>query len=81
MANQSQVISSLPLEANSMSNTKFVVSQTWANGMTNTYLLTIANAFSFVPGPYANDATANTNGVGVKSIYYDATGVLRIRLT
>lgn len=81
MANQSQVISSLPLEANSQSNTKFVVSQTWANGVTNTYLLNITNAFSFAPGPYANDAAANTGGVGVKSIYYDSTGILRIRLT
>jgi hypothetical protein len=35
---------------------------------------------STVTGPYANDISANTNGVAIKGLYYDASGLVRIRL-
>lgn len=38
-------------------------------------------AITGIPGPYNNDATANTNGVVVKGLYYDASGNVKIRLT
>ncbi len=81
MSDGSKVISDLAPLASAVANTELVVVQTFANGVTNSFNLPIVNAFAFVPGPYANDAVANTNGVGVKSIYYDASGFLHIRLT
>lgn len=33
-----------------------------------------------IKGPYANDSIASTNGVPLKTLYYDASGVIRIRL-
>lgn len=81
MANEANPTSNLgPLSAATM-NTKFMVVHTFGNGQVNTLILSIANSFAFVPGPYANDAVANSNGVGVKSLYYDSTGVIHIRLT
>lgn len=81
MANESQVVSNLgPLSA-ATTNTKLVVSHTYSNGQVNTLVVPIANSFAFIPGPYANDAVANTNGVGVKSLYYTSSGVIQIRLT
>lgn len=38
-------------------------------------------AISGIPGPYVNDAAANTGGVAVKGLYYDASGNVKIRLT
>lgn len=80
MSDGSKVISDLATLGAAVSNTELVVVQTFANGTTNSFNLPIVNAFAFVPGPYANDAVANTNGVGVRSIYYDSTGALRIRI-
>ena len=31
-------------------------------------------------GPYANDSSASINGISLGGIYYDTTGVVRIRL-
>jgi hypothetical protein len=43
------------------------------------------NATSFLNvtllGPYANDAAANTANVQINSLYYDASGNVKIRLT
>ena len=36
---------------------------------------------NLVSGPYANDSAANSAGVPVKGMYYDSTGVVRVRLT
>lgn len=81
MANEAQPVSNLGSLSASTANTKLVVNHTYSNGQSNTLLLSVANSFAYIPGPYANDAVANTNGVGVKSPYYDASGALRIRLT
>lgn len=32
-------------------------------------------------GPYANDTAAATGGVQLKNLYYDSTGIVRIRLS
>lgn len=64
-------------------NTVLLVDHT-SNGYTNTYSLTVTNLapalLDAVPGPYANDAVANTNSIDVGKPYYDASGVLRIRI-
>jgi len=38
-------------------------------------------SFNNLPGPYANDAVANTAGVSQFGIYYDSSGNVKIRLT
>lgn len=38
-------------------------------------------SISGIPGPYSNDTAANTAGVGIKGLYYDASGNVKIRLT
>lgn len=81
MANESQVVSNLGTLSAATTNTKLVVAHTYSNGQTNTLVLPIANSSAYIPGPYANDAVANTNGVGVKSLYYDSSGAVRIRIT
>lgn len=35
---------------------------------------------SIVPGPYADDTAANTAGVTINGLYYNASGSVRIRL-
>lgn len=81
MSNEAQVVSNLNILTTSSANTKLVVSHTYANGLIETLRLPITNSTYYVPGPYANDAVANTNGVSLKSIYYDASGVIHIRLS
>jgi len=34
-----------------------------------------------IPGSYANDAVANTNGVAVGGLYYNSNGTVQIRLS
>ena len=36
---------------------------------------------NLVSGPYANDSAANSAGIPVNGMYYDSTGVVRVRLT
>ena len=38
-------------------------------------------SISGIPGPYLNDSAANTAGVSIKGLYYDASGNVKIRLT
>lgn len=33
-----------------------------------------------IPGPFANDSVANTNGIALTNIYFDTNGILRIRI-
>lgn len=33
-----------------------------------------------IPGPYANDAVANTSGIALKSFYYDNSGFVKVRI-
>jgi hypothetical protein len=41
----------------------------------------INSSGSCLNGPYANDTVAATAGIALKTLYYDATGLVRIRLT
>jgi len=43
----------------------------------NSLLLSVAK---LITGPYANDSAANAAGIPLNSFYYDATGVVRLRL-
>jgi len=84
MANDAKRIQDLNT-ANTLSSTDRVVvlynATTTANVMTITVNNFIAAVGNSMPGPYTNDATANTSGVKLKGLYYDSTGAVRIRLT
>ena len=57
-----------------------------ANTIPTTNIITVNNfsntisSFIVTKGPFANDLVAQTNGVVVKGLYYDATGTVKIRL-
>lgn len=43
-------------------------------------VLSFTGTIPTMPGPYANDTVAGTASVPIKGLYYDSTGVVRIRL-
>lgn len=48
----------------------------------STRTITVKNfTTNLVSGPYASDAAANTAGVALLGLYYDASGNVKIRLT
>lgn len=48
----------------------------------STRTITVRNfTTNLVSGPYASDAAANTAGVPLNGLYYDASGNVKIRLT
>ena len=73
------------VDTNANSNTGFI----WYSANTKVMelgrnaLLTVNNSIVVknLKGPYANDSVATSNGVGLKEFYYDASGVVRIRLS
>lgn len=84
MTNQARSIPEYGELTTPSGNTTFVVDHV-ANGVSNTYSLDITHlapaVFSVIPGPYSNDAAANTANVAVGSPYYDSSGIVHIRLT
>lgn len=42
--------------------------------------LVYAYISTHIPGPYANDSVANTNGIALKSFYYDSSGFVKVRI-
>ena len=70
---------------NTVSNSDLLIVETNPSTSSATRKITIENFVSSVssniPGPYADDATANTNGVAVSELYYNSSGVVKIRLT
>ena len=77
-------ISQLDTTTSLQANDRLVVLTNPNTATVNTQTIAVPNFIkSFgnnLPGPYSNDSVANTNGVAVKSLYYDSTGVVRIRL-
>jgi len=76
MANNGIKISDLPI-ANSVATGDRLVLYRPNSG---TSLRTIAFT-NIIPGPFANNAAANTGGVALKGLYYDSSGNVKIRLT
>ena len=82
MANDARRIADLNT-ANTLASTDRVVvlvnPSNTANVLTisvNNFVLSIGNT---MPGPFANDATANTGGVIIKGLYFDTNGFVRLR--
>lgn len=85
MANEAKTVSDLSgLSTPDAANTVLVVNHTYANGFCNTFTIALEDVSTVlvgsVPGPYANDATANTGGVAVGKSYYDSNGFIRVRI-
>ena len=82
MANDAKRISDLNV-ANTLSSTDRVVvlanAATTANVQTITMSDFIFSTGNNMPGPYANDAVANTSGVKLKGLYYDTSGFVKLR--
>jgi hypothetical protein len=73
-------VSQLPSLTTPNGNTQVIASHT-ANSVTNTYLISLKSVLAAAPGPYANDAIAANSSVAVGQMYYDTTGIVRIRLS
>lgn len=55
-------------------NTTIANTQTIAMG---NFIVMFANNLS---GPFANDSVANTNGITLRSPYFDTNGIVRLRM-
>jgi hypothetical protein len=72
------------VDVNANSNTGFIWYQanTKIMELGRNALLVVNNSIVVeqLKGPYADDSSASSNGVRLKEFYYDASGVVRIRL-
>lgn len=57
-----------------------VTNKVQANVISATLLAQVLSPHT-IPGPYTNDSAANTAGILVGALYYDASGIARIRLS
>jgi hypothetical protein len=85
MANSKRT-SQLGVTPTLQANDRIVVLTNPANtASANTQTIELDNFWNAIannlPGPYANDSIANTNGIAVKHLYYDTNGFIRIRIT
>jgi hypothetical protein len=86
MANNSKRTSQLGIAPTLQSNDRIVVLTNPANTtIANTQTIVLSNFWNAIannlPGPYANDSVANTNGIAVKNLYFDVNGFIRIRMS
>jgi outer membrane lipoprotein SlyB len=56
----------------------FIVEDVSANTTKSATLSTLRKAI--VQGPYANDSVANTNGVALGQLYFNAAGDVKVRI-
>ena len=84
MSNDARRIGDLNV-ANTLSITDRVVvlinPASTANVLTITVSDFIKSVYGSIPGPYVNDAAANSANVAIKSPYYNIDGFVKIRLT
>lgn len=85
MADNSKKISELPVTTTLSANDRIVVLV--SPGTANATVQTItsnnlaASSYQAIPGPYDSDVAAGGNNVPVHGIYYDASGVVKLRLS
>src|SRR5713226_9006934 len=84
MANDSKRTSQLGITTILQANDRVVVLTNANTTIANTQTIAMSNFIIMIannmPGPFANDSVANTNGITIKSPYYDTNGIIRIRL-
>jgi hypothetical protein len=83
MANTDIKTSELP-QTSSMANTDLFVVVRSPNSSPTTNTATLSTVMlgigSSLSGPYSNDASAAAANVALKSLYYDTSGLIHIRL-
>jgi hypothetical protein len=81
MANNGIKISDIPVVTTISPTDQVIILRDPAGGKTvrNISLNNIYKAT--ILGPFANNTDANTGGVALKSLYYDSSGNVKIRLT
>ncbi len=84
MTDNSSKVSDLPQTSNVASTDRVMVLYNASNtSMTPSVRTITVNNFIKslkVSGPYANDSLAANSGISVGSLYYDASGIVHIRL-
>lgn len=81
MTDNSKKVSELPTAANVAITDRVMILRDPA-GSPSVRTITVNNFFATsIKGPYDSDATANTAGVPLKGLYYNASGTVKIRLT
>jgi len=70
--------------ASSVANTDLFVIETGINSVPATKSITANLVYAYVtgriPGPFANDSVASANGLALKAVYYDSSGIVRVRI-
>lgn len=85
MSNDSKRTSQLGVTTTLQATDRVVVLTNPANTtIANTQTIAMASFIIMIannmPGPYANDSVANTNGIALGTPYYDTSGIVRLRM-
>ena len=80
MASPPKKIPALPSANTVGANDYFIIEKVGATSNTTSKISGNTAISSVITGPFANDATANTNGVAVGDLYYTADGSVKKRL-
>lgn len=80
MANRPRKIPELSAVTNVADTDLFIVEQVSGNTSTTFKITGLNLKKSFIKGPYADDATANTAGVSIGTLYYTSGGDVKVRL-
>lgn len=75
---RAKTIIELPVATSIAANDRIIIHSSSSNTTKQATKTTLQT--SLIVGPYANDATANTGGVAVGQPYYNANGVVYVRL-
>ena len=81
MTDNSKKLSELPQAANVASTDRVVIIRD-PSGSPSARTITVNNFINTItiPGPYINDSAANTGGITIGHLYYDTSGVVKIRI-
>lgn len=82
MTDNAKRVSELPTANTIGSSDRLLFLYNANTGAPSARTITVSNfTTNLISGPYASDAAANTAGVPLKGLYYDASGYVKIRLT
>lgn len=70
--------------ATQVANADLFVLETGVNTIPATKSITANLVYAYItghiPGPYTDDTAASANGIALKAVYYDSTGIVRVRI-
>jgi len=80
MTSRSSKLTDLPVSNTISSSDLFLIEKVGSNSSVTSTITGNSLLSAIVAGPYANDSVANTNGVGIHQLYYNANGAVFVRL-